>query len=80
MGPPSGPWVTTRGHVIRGAASSGQHLIIGIVDISTALPSRTTSWHGAERTLFGPRVSIFPKKGMLFTVSHKPSGGSGRWR
>src|SRR5256885_18870 len=48
-----GPRVTVNPHVMRGPASSGQHVWIGRRARSASFPSQTTCWHGAPsaRTL-----------------------------
>ena len=51
--PVTGSRLTTRGSVMKGPASPGQQVIAGSVDRSTSSPEMKTSWHGAERTVFG---------------------------
>src|SRR5919107_194319 len=51
--PVRGSFVMTAGSVMNGAGSPGQQRWIGSRVKSTSSPSRTTSWHGARRTVFG---------------------------
>src|SRR4029450_11717401 len=76
--PVSGSLVKTRGNVINGPPSPGQHVRIGR---SSSVPSRfTTSWHAASFTVFGIKSANRPTTGRSFKASITPFGAGGVMR
>src|SRR2546423_6873943 len=76
-----GPRVTVNPHVMRGPASSGQHVWIGRRARSASFPSHTTCWHGAPETSFGAMcITCLPIGIQRSSTSRNPLGGSGSLR
>ena len=72
-----GPCVTTKGQVIKGAGSPGQHVWIGKLARSMSLPCRMISWQGAEATVLGFIATTVFSSGIIAIASRHPPGGSG---
>ena len=73
--PVRGSFVMTAGSVMKGAASSGQHVWIGSRSSDASSPSRTSSWLGARRTVFGRESAIDLSFCRPRTLSTRPAGG-----
>ena len=71
--------MTTNGQVISGPGSPGQQVWIGSDDKSISSPVNTTSWQGAEETVFGFIAMTVFSNGKCESASRNPPGGSG-WR
>jgi hypothetical protein len=73
--PLAGSRVMTSGIVMNGPASCGQHVSTGSSPRSTASPVATTSWHGADLTVFGNTAASSVTFGSARSLSSRPSGG-----
>ncbi len=62
---------------MNGPPSWGQQVRTGRLERSTASPVWTTSWQGADRTVFGNTAASSVTFGIAFNFSSSPSGGLG---